>query len=181
MTPGAALTVRLDARASKSVLEAIDESWRVRISDSPPNREFLADTLATLYNREEREAAALGIFAGVAIVLSCLGLVSMAAFSAQRQRKEIAIRKVLGARNRDILGLLAWQFSKPVLLSNLAAWPVAWVLARHWLDGFAYRIDIPVLAFIGASLAALAVAAAAIGLQTLKVARSRPILMLRHD
>jgi putative ABC transport system permease protein len=88
---------------------------------------------------------------------------------------------VLGAATSDILKLLLWQFSKPVLLANLVAWPVAWFALRRWLDGFAYRIDMPVTAFAAASFAALLIAFSAVAAHALKVARTSPALALRHD
>ena len=76
------------------------------------------------------------------MIVACLGLFGLAAFTAERRTKEIGIRKVLGARTRDIVRLLAWQFSKPVIIANLIAWPVAWWVMRDWLNNFDARIDL---------------------------------------
>ena len=78
----------------------------------------------------------------LAVIVACLGLFGLAAFTAERRTKEIGIRKVLGARIRDIVQLLAWQFSKPVMIANLIAWPVAWWVMRDWLNTFDARIDL---------------------------------------
>ena len=80
------------------------------------------------------------VFVGIAIVIACMGLFGLAAFTASRRTKEIGIRKVFGARMRDVVFLLLWQFSIPVLVANLIAWPVAWYYLHGWLQGFAYRI-----------------------------------------
>ena len=74
------------------------------------------------------------------MIIGCLGLFGLAAFTAERRTKEIGIRKVLGARTRDIVQLLVWQFSRPVIIANVIAWPVAWWMMRDWLNGFDQRI-----------------------------------------
>ncbi|MDQ9781206.1 FtsX-like permease family protein, partial [Serratia marcescens] len=79
-----------------------------------------------LYNADEARAKLFGAFAILAVVIGCLGLFGLASFTAERRTKEIGIRKVLGARTGDILRLLVWQFSQPVLIANLIAWPIAW-------------------------------------------------------
>jgi putative ABC transport system permease protein len=114
-------------------------------------------------------------------VIGCLGLYALAAFAAERRTKEIGIRKVLGARTRDIVRLLLWQFSKPVVIANLIAWPVAWWVMRDWLNGFQDRISLNPALFIGAGLAALAIAAATTAGHAVRVARSNPINALRYE
>ena len=91
-------------------------------------------------------------------MIACLGLFGLAAFTAERRTKEIGIRKVFGARTGDIVRLLAWQFSKPVIIANLIAWPVAWWVMRDWLNGFDARIDLGPAPFLVAGLIALAIA-----------------------
>ena len=92
-------------------------------------------------------------FAVLAVIVACLGLFGLAAFTAERRTKEIGIRKVLGARTRDIVRLLAWQFSKPVIIANLIAWPVAWWAMRDWLNTFDARIDLGPTPFVLAGAA----------------------------
>jgi putative ABC transport system permease protein len=179
--PGGAVSIRFDTDDVPGLLSSIDRLWAERAQGQTIERTLLDDALSQLYEREERQASLLGIFSSVAIVLSCLGLLAMAAFSVQRRTREIAVRKVLGASTPDILKLLLWQFSKPVLLANLVAWPVAWFASRRWLDGFAYRIDMPVTAFAAASFAALLIAFSAVAAHALKVARTSPAVALRHD
>ena len=113
--------------------------------------------------------------------MACLGLFGLAAFTAERRTKEIGIRKVLGARTRDIVRLLAWQFSKPIIIANLIAWPVAWWMMRSWLNGFDARIDLGPAPFVLAGLIALAIAMGTIAGHALKVARANPILALRYE
>jgi putative ABC transport system permease protein len=121
------------------------------------------------------------IFAAFAVLISCLGLFGLAAFTAERRTKEIGIRKVLGARTRDIIRLLVWQFTRPVLLANLIAWPVAWWAMRNWLAEFQSRIDIGPTPFVLAGLLAFLVATATIVGHVLRVARANPIHALRYE
>jgi putative ABC transport system permease protein len=121
------------------------------------------------------------IFAGFAVLISCLGLFGLAAFTAERRTKEIGIRKVLGARTRDIVRLLIWQFTRPVLIANLIAWPVAWWAMRNWLNEFQSRIDIGPTPFVLAGLLALAVATGTIAVHAIRAARAHPIHALRYE
>ena len=90
------------------------------------------------------------LFVGIAIAISCLGLFGVAAFTAERRTKEIGLRKAFGARTRDIVRLLLWQFSIPVLIANAIAWPVAYYYLHHWLESYAYRISLNPLYFLAA-------------------------------
>jgi putative ABC transport system permease protein len=179
--PGGVISVRYRTGDVTSLLAQVDRLWRERLPERPVDRIFLGDAIDALYARERTQAVLLGIFSGLAILLSCLGLLAMAAFSLQRRIREIALRKVLGARTRDVARLLLWDISKPVLLANLVAWPVAWLVLRDWLNGFAYRIELPLAVFPLAGGGALLIACAAVAAHALKAARSHPALALRHE
>ena len=112
--------------------------------------------------------------------IGCLGLFGLAAFTAERRTKEIGIRKVLGARTRDIVRLLVWQFSRPVIIANIIAWPVAWWLMRDWLNGFDQRIALAPVPFVAAGVA-LGIAIATVVGHAMRVARANPIYALRYE
>jgi putative ABC transport system permease protein len=114
-------------------------------------------------------------------LIACLGLYGLAAFTAERRTKEIGIRKVLGARVIDIVRLLAWQFSKPVVIANFIAWPVGWWAMREWLNGFDQRIALTPGPFVVAGLLALAIALATVAGHALRVARTNPVHALRYE
>lgn len=115
------------------------------------------------------------------MIIGCLGLFGLAAFTAERRTKEIGIRKVLGARTRDIVRLLVWQFSRPVIIANIIAWPVAWWMMRDWLNGFDQRITLGPGPFILAAVLAAAIAVATVVGHAIRIARANPIHALRYE
>ncbi|HYC05845.1 MAG TPA: ABC transporter permease [Azospirillaceae bacterium] len=175
------LVVRLASGRGPEELAAIDQAWRSRFPSVPLRRDFLDDRIRQLYETEARQGAVLAAFAGLAILIACLGLFGLASFTAERRTKEIGVRKVLGARTRDILRLMLWQFSKPVLAACLIAWPVAWWTMGDWLEGFAYRITLNPLVFLAAGAAALVIAWTTVGVHAVQVARAKPVNALRYE
>jgi putative ABC transport system permease protein len=147
----------------------------------PFKANFSEDIVRELYEAEQARAEMFAGFALLAIVIAALGLYGLAAFAAERRTKEIGIRKVFGARSRDIVRLLAWQFSKPVIVANLIAWPAAWWVMRDWLNGFDSRIALGPGPFVLAGGLALAIALATIAGHALRVARANPIQALRYE
>jgi len=167
-----------DPQAAQATVERV---WKRAIPDQPLNARFVEDIIHDLYNIDEKSAQLFGMFAILAVVIGCLGLFGLAAFTAERRTKEIGIRKVLGARTRDIVRLLVWQFSRPVLIANLVAWPVAWWLMRGWLNGFDTRMTLTPMPFVEAGVLALAIAAGTISAHAIKVAQASPIKALRYE
>ena len=155
--------------------------WKSITTEVPFTAAFSDDIVGELYEAEDARARTFAAFALLAIIVACLGLFGLAAFTAERRTKEIGIRKVLGARTRDIVRLLAWQFSKPIIIANLIAWPVAWWLMRDWLNTFDARIDLGLTPFLLAGLLALMIAIGTIAGHAIKVARANPILALRYE
>ncbi len=174
------LLVRYEGNPS-DVRARIEAVWKRVAPEVPFEAEFSDDIVRELYEAEEARATIFAAFAGLSIVVGCLGLFGLAAFTAERRTKEIGIRKVLGARTKDIVRLLVWQFSQPVIIANLIAWPIAWWLMRDWLNGFDTRVDLNPALFIGAGLLAMAIAAGTIVGHALKVARANPIHALRYE
>jgi len=117
----------------------------------------------------------------LAVLISCLGLFALASFTTERRTKEIGIRKVLGATIRDIVRLLAWQFSKPVILANIVAWPIAWWVMRDWLNTFDARIALGPGPFVLAGIIALGIALGTVAGHAFRVARLNPIHALRYE
>ena len=128
-----------------------------------------------------REAQGFGIFTLVAAVLASLGLFGLAASIAEGRTREIGIRKALGADTSDIIRLLLWQFSRPVLWANLIAWPVAAWAMQHWLQGFAYHVTLALWLFPAAGGLALAIALLTVCTHSILVARAQPVAALRYE
>jgi putative ABC transport system permease protein len=175
------IAVRYRAGEGREVRDRVERVWKRFAPDLPYEARFSEDIVSGLYLAERARAQTFAGFAALAIVVACLGLFGLAAFTAERRRKEIGIRKVLGARSRDIVRLLAWQFSKPVIVANLIAWPAAWWAMRDWLNRFDARIELGAGPFLFAGALALAIAIGTIAGHAFKVARSNPIHALRYE
>jgi putative ABC transport system permease protein len=159
----------------------VETMWKTLVPDVPFNAKFSDDIMLELYKAEDARAKSFAGFALLAVIVACLGLFGLAAFTAERRTKEIGIRKVLGARTRDIVRLLVWQFSKPVVIANLIAWPVAWWVMRDWLNNFDARITLGPVPFLLAGALALLIAVGTIGAHAFRVARENPINALRYE
>ena len=159
----------------------IARAWKGMVHDVPFRARFSEDIVQDLYRAEDARAKTFAAFALLSVIVGCLGLFGLAAFTAERRTKEIGIRKVLGASTRDIVQLLIWQFSRPVVIANLIAWPVAWWLMRDWLNNFDARVDLGFGPFLIAGLMALLIAGVTVAGHALKVARAKPIHALRYE
>jgi putative ABC transport system permease protein len=175
------ISVRIKPGRTQAALAAIDRTWRRFVPTVAIERRFQDESFDRLFEADERESAIFALFVGVAIFIACLGLFGLASFTAERRTREIGVRKVFGARTRDIVLLLLWQFSVPVLAANLIAWPVAWYYLRHWLESYADRIALNPLYFLAAGIVALAIAWMTVIAHTLLVARASPIRALRYE
>ena len=147
----------------------------------PPEYKFVDDQFNEMYFNEQLTSKVSGIFASLAIVISCLGLFGLAAFTAERRVKEIGIRKVLGASVTSLTSLLSKDFLQLVLVSCLVAFPVAWWIMHNWLQNYEFRIVISWWIFIIAGIMALLIASLTIGFQTIKAALANPVKNLRTE
>ena len=142
---------------------------------------FLDDDYQALYAAEQRVSTLSRYFAGIAILISCLGLFGLAAFTAERRLKEIGIRKILGASDFGIVRLLSGDFTKMVLMAIVIALPISYLAAQRWLQDFAFHIELQWWYFVGAGLLALLIAWFTVGLQTVRAARVNPVECLRDE
>ena len=173
--------VRYTAARPGDVMAALNKVWRKFEPEIPFEARFADDIVRELYAADRARTALFAAFSLLAIVIACLGLYSLASFATERRTKEIGIIKVLGAKVRDIVRLLAWQFSKPVVLANLVAWPAAWWAMRDWLNTFDTRIALTPTPFALAGLMALAIALVTVAGHSIRVARLNPIHALRYE
>ncbi len=178
---GQVLNVKLVGRDVPQTLAAIDQAWRRTGQPGAIRRQFLDAYLQQVYLGAIRQGYLATALAGVALCLACFGLLGLAAITTARRTKEIGVRKAMGASTLDVVRLLLWQFTQPVLWANLIAWPAAWWAMDRWLHGFAYRVDLPPWLFLAATAAAVIIAWATVSTHAFLVARARPVLALRYE
>lgn len=166
-----------------AIVSAVEKRWRDLAPSTPVRHRFLDDMIHDQYLAEEQQAKLLAVFSLLAVLIACLGLFGLAAFTAERRTREIGIRKVMGARIRDIVTLLIWQFSIPVIIANLIAWPLAWILMTNWLESFTYRLDgsYILLASLVAGISALLIAWMTVASRALRIASANPVGALRYE
>lgn len=166
---------------TKEALASLEEIAKDLNPNYPLDYQFIDQEYARLYQNEQVITKLSNAFAVLAIIISCLGLLGLAMFSAERRVKEIGIRKVLGASIRSIVQLFSKDFLQLVAASFLVATPIAWFLMSEWLDSFAYRIDLAWWIFASTGLVALLVTLLTISFQAIKSAVSNPIKALRTE
>lgn len=175
------ISVKMPATRIAEALGVIDRTWHAFEPSIAINRHFLEADFEKQFLADEQQGKIFGLFVAIAIFIACLGLFGLAAFTTERRTKEIGIRKVFGARSADIVLLLLWQFSIPVLIANLIAWPISYYYLRHWLDGYAYRISLSPLYFAAAGTAALIIAWITVMVHAAHVASTNPVHALRYE
>ncbi|WCL53987.1 ABC transporter permease [Gimibacter soli] len=175
------MSVRIDGTNRDAALEAIRDAWRETYPGNILDYRSMAELVELQYQTDNRLGDMLTIFTLLAVTISAMGLYGLASFTAERRTREIGIRKVLGASLMDIVTLFLWQFSKPILIANLIAWPVAFYFLSGWLDGFAYRVALSPLPFVMAALAALLIGWITVAGRAFMVARANPINALRYE
>ena len=175
------LLVRIRAAHTQDALSFIDRTWHAFAPSTAMQRHFIDDDYDQQFQNDERQGTLFGVFVGIAIFIACLGLFGLAAFSTERRTREIGLRKTFGAGTQDIIWMLLLQFSVPVLIANVIAWPVAWYWLHDWLNGFAYRITLSPLYFVGAGAAAMLIAWATVFVHARRVANANPIHALRYE
>jgi len=179
--PGGRVSIRIRGNSLPDALALIDRTWHALAPSFVIRRHFINDDFEKQFRAVDRQGTMFALFVGIAIFIACLGLFGLASFAAERRTREIGLRKVFGARSRDIVWLLLWQFSIPVLIANLIAWPLAYYYLRSWLDSYAYRIGLSPAYFLVAGAAALVIAWVTVFAHASRVARANPIHALRYE
>lgn len=173
--------VKIEAGKEKETIGQLRNVYQKFNPDFLFDFKFLDEQYRAQYAAEERISVLSGYFAGLAILISCLGLLGLAAFSAERRLKEIGIRKALGASVSGIVYLLTSDFTKVVFVAILIALPISYFIAAAWLEGFAFRIPLGPWYFIGAGIIALLIAGLTVGTQAVKAASINPSKCLRDE
>jgi putative ABC transport system permease protein len=175
------LSIRISGQHIPGTLSFIDHAWRAFAPFTSSQRYFLSAGMQKLYRGYQKQGTIFEVFVAIAMVIACLGLLGLAVFTAERRTKEIGIRKISGARTVDIVRLMLWRISVPVLAANLIAWPITYYYLHRWLEGYAYRIPLGPLYFLAAGGIALLIAWATVCAHTLRLAGMRPVRALRYE
>ncbi len=175
------IVVRLQPGKVGEQLTSIEAAWKEMAPQSPMEYAFLDKDFQKLYEKEQRMSKVFLLFAGLSIFIACLGLFGLAAFMAAQRKKEIGIRKVLGATTSGLVSLLSKDFLYLVIISLIIASPIAYFFMEKWLQDFAYRIDISWQIFMVAGLVAIGVTIITVGFQGLKASLMNPIESLRNE
>jgi putative ABC transport system permease protein len=182
LTPaGGQLSIKVSTGNLPQTLATIERIYRTLFPGNPFSYSFVDEKFAEQYRNDRRFAALFSVFAGLAILIACLGLFGLASFATRQRTKEIGIRKVLGASVAGIVALLSKEFVKLVLLANIVAWPIAYLVMNKWLQDFAYRIAIGWWVFALAGSAALLIALVTVSTQAFKAALANPVEALRYE
>jgi putative ABC transport system permease protein len=164
-----------------STIGLLKNTWTRITSGYPFEYGFVDERIDSLYGVERRVGKIFGCFTMLSILISCLGLFSLASFSAELRTREIAVRKVLGAQIPGIIYLLSKEFAKLVLIAALLAWPVAYVVMEKWLGSFAYRVTNSAGTFILSAALALVISQLTVGYQTVRAASANPVDALKYE
>ncbi len=175
------IMVRLEAGKQKEALAALEQYYKSFNPGFTFEYRFQDQEYAQLYESEQRVATLSGSFATMAILISCLGLFGLAAFTAERRLKEIGIRKALGSSSTNIVMLLSGDFTKMVLISIIIGLPVSYWMLDWWLQRFAFRVSLEAWYFVVAGLIALIIAWVTVASQAIRAAGVNPVKCLRTE
>ncbi len=175
------VAVKMKTAGIGNTIDAVKSAWNKFTPEYPIEYKFLDENFQEMYTAEDKLKSLLWVFTVIAIFIGCLGLFGLAAYTAARRKKEVSIRKVLGASTRGIVLLLSKNFIKLVLISLIIASPVAWFFMNKWLEDFAYRISIEWWVFAVAAIIALSIAFLTVSFQAVKTAMANPAKSLRTE
>ncbi|WP_026954507.1 ABC transporter permease [Algoriphagus vanfongensis] len=179
--PRGIASFRFNAANTDQVIDFVESQWREMAPGQPFTYSFLDDRFGKMYAAETRLGKVFGIFAGFAILIACLGLFALTAFTAEQRTKEIGIRKVLGSSIGSIIVLLSKEFAKLVLIAFLIASPIAWWAMKKWLEDYQFKQDLGWQVFIGAGVFAIMIALLTTSYQSIKAATTNPVKSLRSE
>jgi putative ABC transport system permease protein len=175
------ISVRLQPGKINDQISRLEANWKSFAPATPFDFTFLDNEFDALYRSEQRMGTVFGIFTFLSIFVACLGLFGLSIFTAERRKKEIGVRKVLGASVQTVVGLLSGEFLKLVTIATLIAFPVAWFAMNKWLQDFAYKINMGWWIFFIAGASAMAIALLTVSFQAIKAAIANPVKSLRSE
>ena len=159
----------------------LESQWKTQMPGWPFQYFFLENDLEKLYKAENKMSKITLIFSGLSILVACLGLFGLSTYTAEQRKKEMSIRKVLGSSDSEIFLLFSKHFFILILIANLIAFPLAYMVMKQWLASFAYQVNIDLKLFAVAGLAAILIAFVTIAYQALRTANSNPADVLKNE
>lgn len=178
---GNTLSIKIDARYPDEAINHLQKIWKALVADIPLEYSFVNENITKQYGNEQKMQGIFYAFAGLSLLIACLGLFGLSIFMVERRVKEIGIRKVLGASITGIVGLLSVDFLKLVLIAAIIASPLAWYFMHEWLQDFAYRVTIGWWVFAVAGVIALLIALITVSFRSVKAAIANPVKSLRTE
>ena len=175
------LSLKISGTSIKQVIADVEAQWKDLFPGLPFEYSFLDEDFNQQYISDKRFSSIFGLSSLLAVFISCLGLFGLASFSAERRTREIGIRKVFGAKIHEITRMLITEFIRWVILANLIAWPLAWIIMNKWLERFAYRTSVGLWAMVLAGLCALFIAAATVSYKAVRAAAANPVESIRFE
>ncbi len=174
-------SVKLDANNINKTLATIEQKWKTFEPNYPFTYSFFDQQFDALHQAEQSTATLIKWFTFLAILVTCLGLFALSTYAALQRRKEIGIRKVLGASIPNLVGMLSKDFLKLVVIALVVAAPIAWYFSNQWLQNFAYHIEVESWMFVVTAILSIFIAFATISIQSIKAALANPINSLRDE
>jgi putative ABC transport system permease protein len=175
------MSIRIHSGNPSGILKEIETTWKKFNNGDPFNYYFVDEAYDNMYKAEIKLSTLFKYFSLLAIVLSCLGLLGLASFYIENSRREICIRKVLGATVTDVVRLLSWKFCRWIIIANFIAFPLAYWVMRDWLRTFAYRASIDWWIFVTGGSLALVIALLTVSYQSIKAANLNPVEAMKHE
>jgi putative ABC transport system permease protein len=173
--------IKVNSQEMTSTLTEIEAAWKTVAPNQPFVYEFMDQRFAMMYANVERIRNILTAFAILAVCIACLGLFGLSIFMVEQKHKEISVRLVLGAKVSQIMGMLSFNFIKPILIALIIATPLTWLIMREWLSDFVYKVTMTPGLFLISGLATLLIALATVSFESFKAAFSSPVNGLRND
>lgn len=175
------ISVRIAGNAVGNSIEFIQKAWKEFVPDYPLKYQFYDEWFDAMYKKEDQLAKTIGLFALLAISISCLGILGMAIFSSENRKKEIGIRKVHGANVNQLMIMMNLDYIKWVVVAFILACPTAWYIMNDWLHDFAYRTEISWWVFALSAFSALSIALLTVSWQTWRTVKANPVESLRNE
>lgn len=175
------MLVRIKANDMKATLAYIEKEWQSIVPDRPLEYNFIQQDFEAQYVEDERKGQLFATFSGLSVFIACMGLFGLASFNSAAKRKEIGIRKVIGANLGDIMYLVSFDFIKLVALSMIIAFPIAYYFMDQWLQEFSYSVDISVLTFVISAAITTVITLLTVGYHAINAALSNPSFSLKEE